>query len=325
MLRISRAGLSILALLAASWVVAQEARLGDHPASLSGYAAVYQENCAVCHGDRLQGAAQGTRLIGIDLKHGDSFAEISASIANGFADKGMPAWSQTMTDLQIKNIALFVSETRSGLDYADFKYDAPFSLPTQTIATELHSFTSETVIDGLDPLPFSIAPLPDGRILLTEKKRGLSIVAPEGEQSPYIAGTPPHLFRHIHSRGQTRMGQRVDARCYPPPTIRRERLDLFALRRSLQRLQRIQPPAEPPVSMNTIVRGRINDATWVDEELIWGADKQFYGPGPELGTGGRIAFDNDGHMSSASVCASTITPAGRLYAWCLSPHRASRT
>lgn len=190
MLRISRAGLSILALLAASWVVAQEARLGDHPASLSGYAAVYQENCAVCHGDRLQGAAQGTRLIGIDLKHGDSFAEISASIANGFADKGMPAWSQTMTDLQIKNIALFVSETRSGLDYADFKYDAPFSLPTQTIATELNSFTLETVIDGLEPLPFSIAPLPDGRILLTEKKRGLSIVAPEGKQSPYIAGTP---------------------------------------------------------------------------------------------------------------------------------------
>jgi len=58
------------------------------------YTAIFKQNCAVCHGERLEGAAQGTPLIG-ELKHGDSAAEIANSISNGFIDKGMPAWSKT--------------------------------------------------------------------------------------------------------------------------------------------------------------------------------------------------------------------------------------
>lgn len=46
------------------------------------------------------------------------------------------------------------------------------------------------VCRGLDPLPYSIAPLPDGRIRVTEKTRGLRIVSPGGEISESIRGTP---------------------------------------------------------------------------------------------------------------------------------------
>ena len=51
----------------------------------------YLDNCAVCHGERLQGTAQGAPLTG-ELLHGASIGEIMASIAQGFPDKGMPAF-----------------------------------------------------------------------------------------------------------------------------------------------------------------------------------------------------------------------------------------
>ena len=35
--------------------------------------ALFQENCAVCHGENLEGAPQGTPLRG-ELRHGDSMA-----------------------------------------------------------------------------------------------------------------------------------------------------------------------------------------------------------------------------------------------------------
>ena len=43
---------------------------------------LFQEHCAVCHGDNLEGASQGTPLRG-ELRHGDSMADIIASTSNG--------------------------------------------------------------------------------------------------------------------------------------------------------------------------------------------------------------------------------------------------
>jgi hypothetical protein len=88
----------------------------------------------------------------------------------------MPAWSATLTESQIWNLALYVAEQRQGTTILDKRADIPLAIPEGTIASERHSFRIETIADGLDPMPFSIAPLPDGRILLSERMRGLSII-----------------------------------------------------------------------------------------------------------------------------------------------------
>ncbi len=62
----------------------------------TGFELVFEENCAVCHGDALQGAAQGVALVGVDLQHGDSIEALSRSIANGYPERGMPAWEETL-------------------------------------------------------------------------------------------------------------------------------------------------------------------------------------------------------------------------------------
>jgi hypothetical protein len=55
-----------------------------------GFIKQFNDQCAVCHGEDLHGAALGTPLVGIDLRHGESVKEIAQSIGGGFPETGMP-------------------------------------------------------------------------------------------------------------------------------------------------------------------------------------------------------------------------------------------
>ncbi|MDA1073690.1 MAG: PQQ-dependent sugar dehydrogenase [Proteobacteria bacterium] len=265
-------------------------------ADLSHYGALYIEQCAVCHGERLQGEAQGTPLVGVDLIHGEDIEAVSTSIANGFVNKGMPAWSQTLSTSEIRNLALFITETRSGLNYADFNYDTGFETPGGVIQTEQHALTLHTVIADLDPLPFSIQPLPDGRILLTEKKLGLSIVSASGEQSELIEGTPKAYGDTfiLSVKQEWGYGWMLDVAIHPDYANNGWVYLQYGDR--CMDCNAVSRTTKSPVSMNKVVRGRIRDGKWLDEEVIWQADINHYGSVPDIGAGGRIAFDDDGHL-----------------------------
>src|SRR5690606_36867499 len=151
----------------------------------------YKELCSACHGENLEGAPRGTPLAGVELRHGASIDVIARSTAEGFPDAGMPAWREATDEQQIRRIALYVAERRAGLTYTDFNVDPAPPLPEGAIASEAHEFRVELVADGLDRLPYSISPMPDGRILVTEKARALRIVSPDGTLSEPVRGTPP--------------------------------------------------------------------------------------------------------------------------------------
>ena len=152
---------------------------------------MYQENCSDCHGGKLTGGALGPPLVGTDLNHGDSVAEMTRIIKEGATEQGMPSFEAALTDSEIQSLAIYIGEQRAGLSDIDLKTDAPMVMPTEPVASERHRFRLETVATGLDPLPFSIAPLPDGRLLLTERGRGLSIVGKDGERTGLVPGAPP--------------------------------------------------------------------------------------------------------------------------------------
>lgn len=73
--------------------------------------------------------------------------------------------------------------------------------------------------------------------------------------------------------------------------------------------------------MNRLVRGRIRDAKWVDEEVIWSVSENFYNANADIGAGGRIAFDTEGHVylsvGSKAAPFETIqdlgTPYGKIH------------
>jgi glucose/arabinose dehydrogenase len=253
------------------------------------FAARFDESCSVCHGEELEGTPQGTPLVGVQLIHGDSVAEISQSIAEGFPQRGMPAWSDTLTASQIQSLAIYISERRVDRRFTDFKVDTPLTIPQGTLESELHDFRIEVVATDLDPLPYSIAPLPDGRIL------GLSIISADGEQSELIEGTPETYGYGIEILSlEYGIGWMMDVAIHPDYEqngwIYLHFGDLCSDCSEEQRDSLI------PRTMNRLVRGRILDGAWVDEEVIWRAAPETYSSTPDIAAGGRTAVDDEGYV-----------------------------
>lgn len=269
----------------------------ENPAYADTFTVVYAEKCSICHGENLEGTTLGFPLTGREFTHGDTIDAISKSIADGFEESGMPAFSATLSKLQIKGLALHIVEQRTDQATGDFKVNTPFVIPDGIVESEKHNFRLETVIDHIDPLPFSIAPMPDGRILLTEKTRGLSIISVDGNQSELIQGTPKAyndglIIPDISLTMGT--GWMMDVDLHPDFEENGWIYIYFGDRCS--DCNDASRKSGRPVSMNKLVRGRIKDGKWLDEETIWQVDTEMYTTQFDMAAGGRIAFDEAGHV-----------------------------
>ncbi len=258
---------------------------------------LFQQNCSVCHGENLEGAAQGTPLRG-DLRHGDSMAELTASIRNGNEVSGMPAWRDIFSPTQIRGVAMYVLETRANVDYVTSNFDIPLSIPAGEFESELHNFRLETVVSNLNPLPYSIAPLPDGRLFLTEKTQGVSIIGTDGEQAELIDGTP-QVYDDIYRNDlrldiERGMGWMFDIALHP--NYEENGWIYLHFSERCEECNDISLELDRPASMNKLVRGKIEEGEWIEEETIWQAEMEHYSTSNDVAAGGRVAFDNAGHV-----------------------------
>ena len=268
------------------------------------FTSIYAANCAVCHGDNMEGAAQGPALVGVPLVHGASVADLTRSIANGVPETTMQGWSATLDPGEVRRLAILIAETRENLEsQLDFKVDKPLTVPTEPIETERLTVRLEVVATGIDPYPFSIAPLPDGRILVTEKRRGLSVIYPDGTRSEPLAGAPETLAWGFKvDRLLYGFGWHLDVALHPEyetngwiylhhtHPCRECMKDEDWLNKVVSKVIDMEK------SMNRLIRGRIKDGKWVDTEVIWSAPREFYSLNPGLAAGGRIAFDPAGYV-----------------------------
>jgi len=259
---------------------------------------LYQQLCSACHGEQLQGTTLGVSLLEEELQNGNSITEIRKSISDGNPDTEMVAWSTVLQEEQIQSLAIYVAEQRSGYSYDDYKIASTLEIPQGLQKSTHHDFFLDSVIDGLDPLPFSIAPMPDGQILLTEKKLGLSVVSAKGSQSPLITGTPlPYTGREaqVNPQGLERgIGWLQDVALHPDY----ESNGWIYLYHGdhCESCNEISRENGEPVSMARLVRGRLRDGQWVDEESIWSTGVENYTAVTDILLGGRIAFDTSGHV-----------------------------
>ncbi|MBK7948319.1 MAG: PQQ-dependent sugar dehydrogenase [Deltaproteobacteria bacterium] len=255
---------------------------------------IYAANCAVCHGKEFEGSALGPALVGAPLAQGDGLDPIITSIAKGFGEK-MPGWEKALPASDIRGLAVFLLEKREG-DRGEkgLGIGAPPVIPTGTLHSKLHDFKIRTIRGGFDE-PYSIAPLPDGRILVTEKMGGLSIVSADGSSSTRVTGTPK-IYTDSVLRGSTYAGMGWMHEVALHPDYAKNGWIYLTYGDRCEQCNTASRETGRPVVMIKLVRGKLAGNAWVDQQTIWEADKELYQDGLENGAGARITFDDAGHV-----------------------------
>ncbi|MCE2390174.1 MAG: PQQ-dependent sugar dehydrogenase [Proteobacteria bacterium] len=256
---------------------------------------IYARHCAVCHGAQLEGAAQGPSLLAETLAQGDSVAALTRSIAEGAPDKGMPAWTAALSAEDIRGLAIYLSEKREvDTGAAGRGVGEPPQIPDRPIASELHRFSLRELAGGFEEA-YSIAPLPDGRILVAEKMRGLSVVSADGAVTTRVTGTP-----RFHSdsvlRGTTYAGSGWAHEVAVHPDYERNGWIYLSYGDRCQDCNELSRETGKQVTMLKLVRGRLEGPVWTDQETVWEAPRETYLDGLENGAGARIEFDDRGHV-----------------------------
>ena len=270
------------------------------------FEALYEQQCAVCHGDELQGEAMGVPLVGRDLLHGQTLEEIAISIADGFPNSGMAAWSETLSTNQIRTLAVYIAEQRDLMPNGVFNTLTPIEFPEGVVVSDKHSFTVVPVVDGLVELIFSMAILPDRQFLVTERTRGLRLISSDGKQSTMIQGTPEAY--HNDDNPRRGIGSMLEVTLHPDYAENGWIYLHFSDRCEDCNAQSRQ--YKRPASMNKVVRGRIEGDQWIDQETIIEFDTASYQIGSDIGAGGRVAFDQEGHLFFSIGARSPNTMSG---------------
>ena len=268
----------------------------------------FNEHCAGCHGLGLEGTPSGGALVGHALKHGETSPELMVSIAEQHQD--LP---QELSPSMVRALSLYIIESRQKLPTIAESHK--YKIPDDIVQSQHHAFTVERVAE-LASGPYAMEPLPDGRWLVSEKVRGLSVISVDGEQGPLVGGTPEIYSEIIHlSRGgYVGIGQMLDVELHPDYAT-----NGWVYFSHADRCQ-LSCGTPWPRSMVRVVRGRLVENRWEDQEVVWSVHKDNYTVVPDGVAGGRLAFDGVGDLYVTVGGKSTYdnlhvmdTPYGKIH------------
>lgn len=236
---------------------------------------LYRIHCAACHGASFEGG-QGGSLVDGEWKHGGSDEDITRSIAKGKPELGMIPWEGVLTPEQIRGMVIFLREREKQSLAKGMEFPVPAA--DKVVKTKLHDYRIETLVgEGLKN-PWAIAFLPDGRKLVTEKSGRLRVVSANGKLDPVAIEGLPQVIEH----GQ---GGLLEVALHPE----------FSKNGWVYLGFSDGTSGAGGVRCTTaVVRGRIKDHRWTDQEWIYRPDEKFRsGSGVHFGT--RFVFA-DGYI-----------------------------
>jgi aldose sugar dehydrogenase len=265
---------------------------------------LYSQHCANCHGANFEGG-QGGSLVDGEWKHGGSSEEIFLSIKKGKPELGMTPWEGILSDEQIRGLVIFLQE--KGKQAADRDTAYPVPSPETVTQTELHDYRIETVVaEGLTA-PWAIAFLPDGRKLVTEKPGRLRVVNANGELDPNPVTGLPEVIDH----GQ---GGLLEVAIHPDFSNNGWVYLGFSDGTRTKR----DNARDEIRCITAVVRGRIKDGAWTDQEWIYRPDEAFRG-GSGVHFGTRFVFDQGylyfaiGERGGMMEAQDLSRPAGKIF------------
>jgi glucose/arabinose dehydrogenase len=230
---------------------------------------LYAELCASCHGEHLEGG-KGPSLVAPGpgpLKEDDALAR---TIREGSPNGDMPAFGTTLNEAEIKALVAFIHESATRSREPIPQDNQP--LPTGTLHSEEHAFQIEWVAEGFD-VPWSMAFLPDGRMLVTERGGRLRLIDRTGLRPEMIGGLPPVVVRD--EAGLLSVA-----------------VDPDYAHNGWIYLSYCDPGPRPDTAMTKVIRARLRDWELVDRETVFSIPRETYPSGYAL-FGCRLVFEGD--------------------------------
>lgn len=235
---------------------------------------LYAQLCANCHGEDLRGNKTDS-LLDDHWKYvdGSDDAAIAAVIRDGLPRSGMPGFAATLNEAEVLGLVVLIRETaRRSVDPVPQRASA---LPEGVQHSERHAWRFESVAEGRD-VPWGIAFLPDGRLLFTERTGKLYQLPP---------GATAATASPVEITGIPRVWVRDEGglmAVVPHPDYAHNGWIYLTL----------SDPGDNDTGMTKIVRGRIRDGRWTDEEPVFAAPRSSY-TDRSVNFGSRIVFEGD--------------------------------
>lgn len=231
-------------------------------------ASLYGQFCAGCHGAELQGARAGSLLDKKWMNASDD-AGLLRVIRNGVRRSGMPAFKNTFSEAELRALVIMIREAAHR--NSDPAVLEAYELPAGIQQSKHHAYRIERILTDLD-VPWSLAFLPGGRLLVTERNGTLNEARLKKNglwTTRTITGTPP-----VVARDEGGMFTIT-----PDPNYAENRWLYLTL----------SDPGPNDTITTKLVRARIRGGKWVEQETIYQAPETSY---TSLGInfGGAIAF-----------------------------------
>jgi aldose sugar dehydrogenase len=252
-------------------------------AEVAPAADIYARNCAACHGRELQGSGLGPPLSSATYRYGGQRGDLIRIISNGIPSQQMPAFAGKLPPEQIAALADFLP-AREGTEPESAPRDFSRRKDGRSAASLDYAIRVEVLADGLQT-PWAIAFLDSQTALLTERTGRLRLLKNGVLAEAPVAGTP-EVFVHAHQWNQGGLLDIAINEDYPQTG--------WVYLSYSHPLPHTAAGAETR-AMTRVVRGRIREHRWVDQETLFEAD-----PGAYAETywhyGGRMAIDPEGRL-----------------------------
>jgi len=233
---------------------------------------IYDQYCSNCHGKDLRGGNAQSLLDGV-WQFGDGTGYVSRNIKYGIPHLGMPSYENSLDNEEIRALVdyLYREQELAGVEKPD---------PPALLESIDYSIGCEIWVDNLD-IPWALVFLNKDTALFTERPGKLRMLV-KGE----LIHDPVNGIPEVLAEGQ---GGLMDVNIDP---AYRENGWIY-----LSYSHQIEPAQgeERTPSMTRIVRGRVRDMEWLDEQLVYEAPPESYRT-TRHHYGNRIVFDRKGYL-----------------------------
>jgi glucose/arabinose dehydrogenase len=267
---------------------------------------VYQNYCAGCHGPKMEGSS-ATALVKANWKHGGDRNSIMKSIRDGIPGTEMAKWGGVLSEKEIQAVTDYIvkAQQNAGKRNPTASGTQPTVEKPVVLDTRHYKLKVETVIaKGLNG-PWGIEFIDNKRALITGKTGELYWIV-DGKLDPKkIAGLPKTYASDL-------VGGMMDLALDPEYSMN----GWVYIAHSYSTATN---PDKTSPGMTRIVRGKVKDHQWVDEQVLFQVHDSLQVTG---GTrwGSRLLFDKEGFlyftigdMNRADDSQILWRPAGKVY------------